>query len=72
MRARTAAQLAGKVKPEWPSLIDGLLGKGGAAGLNWRQVVLSAAVSIWATRCKFPLNRDESRALNSTRLKMIY
>ena len=52
MRARALAQVAGKAKPEWPSLIDGLLGKGGVNGLNWRQIVLSAAVSVWATRCK--------------------
>lgn len=24
----------------------------GAAGLNWRQVALTVAVTIWATRCK--------------------
>lgn len=25
-------------------------------GLNWRQVALSAAVGVWATRCESPLN----------------
>jgi len=25
-----------------------------AGGWNWRQVVLSGAVGIWATRCRFP------------------
>ncbi|KAI9750248.1 MAG: hypothetical protein M4579_006550 [Chaenotheca gracillima] len=50
LRARAAASAAGAAKPEWPSLVASMLGKGGAGGLNWRQVVLSAAVSIWATR----------------------
>jgi len=51
LRARAAAQLAGKTSlPAWPSLIDAFTGKGGPNGLNWRQVVLSAAVSIWAVR----------------------
>lgn len=48
IRARYAAAAAGTVKPAWPSLIQAAMGRGG--GLNWRQVVLSAAVSIWATR----------------------
>ena len=52
LRARYAAAAAGAAKPAWPSLLAALQGAGGA-GLNWRQVVLSAAVSIWATRCKF-------------------
>ena len=50
LRARAAA---GAVKPAWPSILGALRGVSGA-GLNWRQVVLSAAVSIWATRCKSP------------------
>ncbi|MCJ1339890.1 hypothetical protein MMC09_005182 [Bachmanniomyces sp. S44760] len=49
LRARHAASLAGTIKPAWPSIIGALTGKAGA-GLNWRQVVLSTAVSIWATR----------------------
>ncbi|MCJ1401508.1 hypothetical protein MMC11_004722 [Xylographa trunciseda] len=49
LRARHAAQLAGTIKPAWPSLVGALMGKAGS-GLNWRQVVLSAAVSVWATR----------------------
>lgn len=53
LRARAAAHVAGKTLPEWPGLVAGLLGRGGVNGLNWRQVVLSAAVSIWATRCKY-------------------
>ncbi|CZR57105.1 uncharacterized protein PAC_06994 [Phialocephala subalpina] len=50
LRARAAASLAGTAKPAFPKLIDAFNGKGGANGLNWRQVVLSAAVGIWATR----------------------
>ncbi|KAL2075744.1 hypothetical protein VTL71DRAFT_687 [Oculimacula yallundae] len=50
LRARAAATLAGTVKPDFPSLLAAFTGKGGAHGLNWRQVVLSTAVSIWATR----------------------
>ncbi|KAH8672534.1 hypothetical protein BGZ60DRAFT_526845 [Tricladium varicosporioides] len=50
IRARAAASLAGSLKPAWPSLIDAFTGKGGLNGLNWRQVVISTAVSIWATR----------------------
>ncbi|KAH7323533.1 hypothetical protein BKA65DRAFT_70691 [Rhexocercosporidium sp. MPI-PUGE-AT-0058] len=50
LRARAAASLAGKAPPAWPSLVDAFTGKGGPNGLNWRQVVLSTAVSIWATR----------------------
>lgn len=46
MRARAAASLAGKNIPKFPGLLEGLAGKGGADGLNWRQVVLSAAVGI--------------------------
>ncbi|KAL8745230.1 MAG: hypothetical protein Q9190_002612 [Brigantiaea leucoxantha] len=48
IRARAAAAAAGSPKPAWPSVLGAL--SGGAGGLNWRQVVLSAAVSIWATR----------------------
>ncbi|EHL00563.1 hypothetical protein M7I_3448 [Glarea lozoyensis 74030] len=50
LRARAAASLAGKAKPAFPSLIDAFTGKGGQNGLNWRQVVISTAVAIWATR----------------------
>ncbi len=48
VRARYAAAAAGTSKPAWPSLVQAAMGRGG--GLNWRQVLLSAAVSIWATR----------------------
>ncbi|KAF7853313.1 uncharacterized protein EAF02_011967 [Botrytis sinoallii] len=36
--------------PTWPKLLEAFTGTGGANALNWRQVVLSAAVGIWATR----------------------
>lgn len=53
LRARAAAATLGAAKPAWPSVLGALTGKAGA-GLNWRQVVLSAAVSVWATRRKRP------------------
>lgn len=49
IRARAAAAVAGTAKPAWPSILGALSGNG---GFNWRQVVLSAAVCTWATRCK--------------------
>lgn len=55
LRARSAAALTGGPKPAWPSLLDALQGKGGPLGFNWRQVVLSTAVSIWASRRTFTL-----------------
>lgn len=51
IRARHAAAAAGAMKPAWPSILGALRGVSGA-GLNWRQVLLSVAVSIWATRCE--------------------
>ena len=50
IRARYAAAAMGAVKPAWPSVLAALRGVQGA-GLNWRQVALSAAVGVWATRC---------------------
>lgn len=50
IRARSAAALMGASKPAWPSLLGALSGQGGALGFNWRQVALSAGVSIWAMR----------------------
>ncbi|EMC97831.1 hypothetical protein BAUCODRAFT_405499 [Baudoinia panamericana UAMH 10762] len=47
LRARYAATLSA---PAWPSLLASLTSKGGVSAWNWRQVVLSAAVTIWATR----------------------
>ena len=52
LRARYATGVAGSVKPAWPSVVGALMGRAGS-GLNWRQVVLSAAVGFWATRRKF-------------------
>ncbi|KAF2765867.1 DUF1295-domain-containing protein [Teratosphaeria nubilosa] len=42
------ARYAGQSVP-WPSLLASL-GKGGVNAWNWRQVALSTAVTIWATR----------------------
>lgn len=55
LRARAAAAAAGAAKPAFPSLLAAFNGTGGPNGLNWRQVVLSAAVTIWATRRKLIL-----------------
>ncbi len=52
VRARSASVFTGSPKPAWPSLFDALRGTGGPLGFNWRQVVLSAAVSVWASRRK--------------------
>jgi hypothetical protein len=53
LRARAAAEIAGTIKPSWPSLLEALKGGNGVGptALNWRQVVLSTAVAVWATRC---------------------
>jgi hypothetical protein len=56
LRARAAASVGGKVLPQFPSLVAAFNGTGGVNGLNWRQVVLTAAVSVWATRRK-PLQK---------------
>lgn len=61
LRARAAAHLAGTAAPAWPSLLAAFTGKGGPNGLNWRQVVLSTAVTIWATRCKSSCHLGVSR-----------
>ncbi|KAI4742332.1 DUF1295-domain-containing protein, partial [Aureobasidium sp. EXF-8846] len=53
LRARAAAETvsAGTAAlPGFPSLLASLTSKGGVQAWNWRQVVLSAAVAIWATR----------------------
>lgn len=63
LRARSAAALAGQVKPAWPSLISALKGTAGPYGFNWRQVVVSAAVSFWASRCKYPACRKWPRLI---------
>ena len=52
IRARSAAALVGKALPARPSLLGAVNGTAGPLGFNWRQVVLSAAVSFWAARRK--------------------
>ena len=59
LRARSAAALTGAPKPGWPSLLGALSGQGGPLGFNWRQVALSAAVSIWATRRMWKMNNNQ-------------
>jgi hypothetical protein len=54
IRARSATALTGAPKPARPSLFSALNGPGGPLGFNWRQVALSAAVSIWAVRRMLP------------------
>jgi len=54
LRARAAASLSGSALPPWPSLLASLTGQGAANAWNWRQVVLSAAVSFWAARRESP------------------
>lgn len=49
LRARAAATI-GSTAPSYPSLLASLTSKGGINAWNWRQVVLSAAVSFWAAR----------------------
>lgn len=49
LRARAAASLS-STAPAWPSLLQSLTSKGGVNMWNWRQVVLSAFVTIWAAR----------------------
>ncbi|KAK3707588.1 hypothetical protein LTR37_012083 [Vermiconidia calcicola] len=49
LRARAAAALS-STAPAWPSLLASLTSKGAVNAWNWRQVVLSAAVTIWAAR----------------------
>jgi len=49
IRARLLAS-PGSVLPPWPSLLESLASKGGVSAWNWRQVVLSAAVTFWAGR----------------------
>lgn len=58
LRARALAASSGSQIPPWPSLIASLTSKGGVSAWNWRQVLLSAAVTIWATRCMNPFNHQ--------------
>ena len=75
LRARAAAAGAkgvgaiaglGAGQAKWPSLLDSLMGRGGVNVWNWRQVVLSAAVVIWATRCECFGLIDRERVSNMT------
>jgi hypothetical protein len=52
LRARLSTTITpGTALQPWPSLLASLTSNGGAGNAwNWRQVVLSAAVTIWATR----------------------
>jgi hypothetical protein len=59
LRARAAASIAGKPVVGWPSLWKSFLGKSVTEGAFWdyRQLLLSAAVAVWATRCLLePIN----------------
>lgn len=57
LRARAVAGGAGAAALGWPSIIKSLQGKSLAQGAfwDWRQLVLSAAVGIWATRRRFTI-----------------
>ncbi|KIW02503.1 uncharacterized protein PV09_06303 [Verruconis gallopava] len=52
LRARAAAGGAGAVALGWPSIVKSLKGKSLAEGAfwDWRQLVVSAAVGVWAAR----------------------
>ena len=50
LRARMAASAGGTTPLGLPSLLAPFTNPS-SASLNWRQVVLTTAVSIWATRC---------------------
>ncbi|KAF1992046.1 DUF1295-domain-containing protein [Aulographum hederae CBS 113979] len=52
LRARAAGAGVGKLAAGWPSVLKSLQGKSLAEGgwWDWRQVALSVAVGIWATR----------------------
>jgi hypothetical protein len=55
LRARAVAGGAGGKLLQWPSIWKSLQGKSLLEGgfWDWRQLVLSAAVGLWATRCRF-------------------
>jgi hypothetical protein len=63
LRARAVSAAGAKVMG-WPSLWKSLEGKSIASGgfWDWRQVILSAAVVIWATRCMLLIDHDEDIA----------
>lgn len=53
LRAKAAAQVSGGAAKALPNLWHSLSGQAAGAGhWDWRQLALSAAVAIWATRCK--------------------
>lgn len=58
LRARYAGGSAGAGKP-LPSLLDPFTNPE-KAGLNWRQVALSAAVVLWAARCRPSMLLDQT------------
>jgi hypothetical protein len=53
LRARALSGDVGAKLLQWPSIWKSIQGKSLAQGAfwDWRQLVLTAAVSIWATRC---------------------
>ena len=57
IRARVAAEFAGKPILPFPGLLAAFTGQGGGAtaagAFNWRQVALSAAVTFWTVRRMF-------------------
>ena len=53
LRARYATTAGGTKMPGLPSPLAPWINPGSAL-LNWRQVVLTTAVTIWATRCIYP------------------
>lgn len=68
LRARAAASAAGLPLPAFPSILAALRGAPvapGALALNWRQVFLSAAVTVWAARRESPLPRDAPYVANA-------
>ncbi|KAK5136064.1 hypothetical protein LTR08_004114 [Meristemomyces frigidus] len=71
LRARYAAGVLHTL-PAWPSLLGSLASKGGPNAWNWRQVVLSAAVTIWAARLgSFLLSRITSEQGRDSRFDTI-
>lgn len=53
IRARAAAHLSGSTPPLYPNLLNNLIN---ATEWNWRQVILSIAVTIWASRRRYPIS----------------
>ena len=71
LRGRALASQSGAALPSWPSLLGALRGSP-TAGLNWRQVLLSTAVSIWATRLgTFLFSRINSESGRDSRFDAI-